>query len=100
MRGTPSNGGIATIRAVLFFDSVRDESQAIRASHFGPGRGGGEVSAYQTSPIKRKRRSNDEMDNLLQAARAIIDGYDDPISIRHLFYKLVGETRPELRGKA
>jgi len=51
------------------------------------------VNAYGTSPIKRKRRSNDEMGDLLQAARTIIDGYEDPISIRHLFYRLVGERR-------
>lgn len=48
------------------------------------------MSAYRTSPIKRKRRSNDEMDTLLATIKTIISEYDDdPITIRHLFYRLV-----------
>jgi hypothetical protein len=45
---------------------------------------------YRTSPIKRKRRSNQELDTLVEACVRITDE-DPPITIRHLFYRLTGE---------
>jgi hypothetical protein len=44
---------------------------------------------YPTSPIKRRRRSNKELDDILDGAVGIIDGEAGSITIRHLFYRLV-----------
>lgn len=44
---------------------------------------------YRASPVKRHRRSNDELDAILAGAIKIIDGERNRITIRHLFYRLV-----------
>jgi hypothetical protein len=56
--------------------------------------------AYRTSPIKRARRSCAEMDSFLAAIKGILDGEDDAITIRHLFYRLVGIHQIEKTEKA
>ena len=44
---------------------------------------------YSTRLIKRKRRTKDEMSNLFNEVVDVINGYNgDPITIRHLFYRL------------
>lgn len=43
----------------------------------------------EASPIKRKRRTQTELDELLESANSIIDESDRQITIRHLFYRLV-----------
>ena len=48
------------------------------------------MNVYRTSPIKRIRRSNAQLDALLESVRAILAEYTDAITIRHLFYRLVG----------
>jgi hypothetical protein len=45
---------------------------------------------YRTSPLKRKRRTDAELATLLEAVQRITQE-DPPITIRHLFYRLVGE---------
>lgn len=45
---------------------------------------------YQTSPIKRTRRTVDEMAQLLDAIQSILVGESGQITIRHLYYRLVG----------
>ena len=45
---------------------------------------------YETSPLKRIRRSEEQMDSLLEAITTIIAGEEAQITIRHLFYRLVG----------
>ena len=47
------------------------------------------TAPYQTSPIKRQRRSKADLAELLDAAKKIIDGEESQITIRHLFYRLV-----------
>lgn len=44
-------------------------------------------AAYQTSPIKRIRRTKDEVQSLLDGVLEILSEYDKPVSIRHLFYR-------------
>ena len=57
---------------------------------------GGSVSvtayetSYETSPIKRNRRSAEQIAVMLRAVQTIIDGEEDKITIRHLYYRLVG----------
>jgi hypothetical protein len=46
--------------------------------------------SYGTSLIKRTRRTQHEMDAVLEAIQTILDGEEDQITIRHLFYRLVG----------
>lgn len=48
------------------------------------------MSVYETSPLKRRRRSKSEVEFLLNTTLNIIGEYDDPITIRHLFYRIVG----------
>ncbi len=45
---------------------------------------------YQTSPIKRARRTKRELDELLETILKILDGETGPITLRHLFYRLSG----------
>jgi len=45
---------------------------------------------YRTSPIKRPRRTSAEMEELLQAIKNILAGEAGQITIRHLYYRLVG----------
>jgi hypothetical protein len=45
---------------------------------------------YGTSPIKRTRRTQDQMDAVLHAIQNILDGEEGQITVRHLFYRLVG----------
>ena len=45
--------------------------------------------AYTASPIKRRRRTNPEMDVIRHALLAIVNG-GDGMTVRHLFYRLVG----------
>ena len=48
------------------------------------------MNSYSTSPIKRKRRSKDEVYHLFGQVVEILEEYNgDPITIRHLFYRLV-----------
>ncbi len=47
-------------------------------------------ASYRTSPIKRTRRTSNQMDALLESVQTILVGEDDQITIRHLFYRLVG----------
>lgn len=44
--------------------------------------------SYGTSPVKRQRRSQAEMTDLLAAVRHQISMMDDRMTIRHLFYRL------------
>ena len=44
---------------------------------------------YETSPVKRKRRSKDEVANFLHRIRGILAEQTYGITIRHLFYLLV-----------
>lgn len=45
---------------------------------------------YGTSPIKRKRRTSNQLDGLLKSVQDILEGESERITIRHLFYRLVG----------
>jgi len=47
-------------------------------------------AAYRTSPVKRNRRSKSQINSLLEAVTTIINGEAEQITIRHLFYRLVG----------
>lgn len=47
-------------------------------------------AVYRTSPVKRVRRTTAQIDAVLDAARLVISEYEDAITIRHLFYRLVG----------
>jgi hypothetical protein len=48
------------------------------------------MGAYSVNPIKRKRRSRDELFHFLGAIAEILDEYKgEAITIRHLFYRLV-----------
>lgn len=47
-------------------------------------------AAYQPSPIKRMRRTREQMEEVLRAIREILGGEEGQITIRHLFYRLVG----------
>lgn len=44
-------------------------------------------AAYQTSLVKRTRRTKDEVQSLLDGVLEILSEYDKPVSIRHLFYR-------------
>ncbi len=44
---------------------------------------------YGTSPVKRHRRTDDQLDKILTGALDIINGEASRITIRHLFYRLV-----------
>lgn len=52
---------------------------------------------YDTSTVKsedkpkRIRRTIEQLDNIKEAVKAILDEYSDAITIRHLFYRLVGK---------
>jgi hypothetical protein len=46
-------------------------------------------SVYQSRSIKRRRRTNQELQAILEASRAIIVEEKGAITLRHLFYKLV-----------
>lgn len=50
-----------------------------------------ENKLYETSPVKRIRRTNAELDTILQASQQIIAEENGQVTIRHLFYRLVGE---------
>lgn len=43
-----------------------------------------------TSPIKRNRKSQDELDHILSTIQDILSKEETQISIRHLYYRLVG----------
>jgi len=45
-------------------------------------------AGYMTTQTKRTRRTRDQLNTLLVTAQEIIDGEDDQITIRHLFYRL------------
>jgi hypothetical protein len=45
---------------------------------------------YQTSPIKRTRRTQAQMGDVLSSIQTILAGEDGQITIRHLYYRLVG----------
>ena len=45
---------------------------------------------YGTSPLKRHRRSGEQMAGMLDTITSIIDNEDGEITIRHLYYRLVG----------
>ena len=45
---------------------------------------------YQSSQIKRSRRSKDDLATLLNAIQTILNAEQSQITIRHLFYRLVG----------
>ena len=45
-------------------------------------------SPYQASPIKRKRRTSAQVNSLFDSAVGILNQYDEPVTIRHLFYRL------------
>lgn len=46
---------------------------------------------YGTSPIKRQRRTTEQLDALREAISEILAGEKNKITIRHLFYRLVGK---------
>lgn len=50
--------------------------------------------------IKRVRRTREGMNDVLLAAQQIIDGENDRITLRHLFYRLVGVGAIEKTDKA
>lgn len=45
---------------------------------------------YRTSPIKRTRRTQVQMQSVLDSILTILAGEKDQITIRHLYYRLVG----------
>lgn len=45
---------------------------------------------YDTSPIKRVRRTKEDMASLLSTIQVILSAEQSQITIRHLFYRLVG----------
>jgi hypothetical protein len=48
------------------------------------------MGAYSASPIKRKRRSQEESFHFIGAIAEVLDEYKgEAITIRHLFYRLV-----------
>ena len=47
--------------------------------------------AYRTSRIKRQRRSQQQMTDLLDAIRDEINQVDERMTIRHMFYRLSGK---------
>lgn len=47
-------------------------------------------AAYETSPVKRARRTDGQMGTMLAAIQGILNDADGAITIRHLFYRLVG----------
>ncbi len=49
------------------------------------------TKSYGTSPLKRARRTSAEMERLLDSIKTILDGEEGQITIRHLYYRLVGE---------
>jgi hypothetical protein len=49
-----------------------------------------QTAPYRTSPIKRTRRTQGQMDSVLKSIQTILSGEEDQITIRHLFYRLVG----------
>jgi hypothetical protein len=49
------------------------------------------VKLYQSSPVKRIRRTNAELDIVLQTSKQIIAEENGTVTIRHLFYRLVGK---------
>ena len=59
------------------------------------------MNSYSTSPIKRKRRSKDEIYHLFGQVIEILEEYnDEPITIRHLFYRLVSRRVVEKDEKS
>ena len=52
---------------------------------------------YDTSAVKsatkpkRNRRTNEELDGIKEAVKEILNEYEESITIRHLFYRLVGK---------
>lgn len=61
------------------------------------------MNAYKTSPVKRTRRTVAEMADMLAAIQNILNGEESEITIRHLFYRLVGlrvieKTEPAYKG--
>lgn len=62
-----------------------------------------QAKSYQTSPIRRIRRTPDQMQIVLSAIQTILAGEADQITIRHLFYRLEGlrvieKTEAEYKG--
>jgi hypothetical protein len=49
-----------------------------------------ESEVYETSPVKRTRRTSDQLEELLSQIQTILAGEPDRITIRHLYYRLVG----------
>src|SRR5664279_4622006 len=47
---------------------------------------------YYASVIKRSRRTKDEINNLLEWTKSILSEDEGQITIRHLFYRLVGHS--------
>src|ERR1700709_2566137 len=47
-------------------------------------------STYGTSPVTHRRRTKLELDQLHAATEHILADEDDQMTIRHLFYRLVG----------
>lgn len=45
---------------------------------------------YGASPVKRTRRTREQLQGELQAIQTILEGEEGQITIRHLFYRLVG----------
>lgn len=45
-------------------------------------------SFYATSPVKRIRRTDDQLNTLMAECKRVIASYDEKITIRHLFYRL------------
>lgn len=52
------------------------------------------------SPVPRSRRSRDDLRRLLAAVLAILGGEPGSITIRHLFYRLVGKGKVEKTERA
>lgn len=62
------------------------------------------AASYRPSLLKRRcRRSGEQMSSMLDAITGILAGEDDQITIRHLYYRLVGlnvipKTEPAYKG--
>ncbi|MHB8522190.1 MAG: hypothetical protein ACYDH9_15725 [Limisphaerales bacterium] len=50
----------------------------------------GQTALYETNPVKRTRRTSGQMQDVLREIQTILNGEDGQITIRHLFYRLVG----------
>ena len=63
---------------------------ACTSAHFDVGGAKGRRGVMKRTTVKRPRRTKTEMGELLGGVLGILGEYDEPISIRHLFYRCSG----------